>query len=216
MANIAGLAETIRNRFDLPVGIRERQIRQPFASGIAAVDELLGSGFPRTTLSEISGAPSTNRTALTVSVVARAGHAGECCAWVDAAGTLDPETASEAGVDLTRLLWVNCRGNTEHALKAVDLLLHGGGFVLMVFDLADIAERRGTPHLDGLVVSPSARCGGNRHGFDRADARGANGFLLDGIGGARAAKIAVARKTIARHRVSSGNPQALQFEKHRL
>jgi hypothetical protein len=47
---------------------------------------------------------------------------------------------ADADLELSRLLWINCRGQAEHALKATDLLLHGGGFGLMVFDLADIPE----------------------------------------------------------------------------
>jgi hypothetical protein len=37
------------------------------------------------------------------------------------------------------MLWINCQGQAEAALKAADLLLHGGGFGLIVFDLADVA-----------------------------------------------------------------------------
>jgi hypothetical protein len=43
-------------------------------------------------------------------------------------------------LQLNRLLWVNCKGNPEHALKATDLLLHGGGFGLMVFDAGDTSD----------------------------------------------------------------------------
>jgi hypothetical protein len=77
---------------------------------------------------------------LTVSTLARAFEAGECGAWIDGGGTFDPESAAEAGLQLNRLLWINCKGNPEHALKATDLLLHGGGFGLIVFDVGDIPE----------------------------------------------------------------------------
>jgi recombination protein RecA len=43
----------------------------------------------------------------------------------------------EAGVNLDRVLWVNCGGNAQHALKATDLLIQAGGFGLVVLDLAD-------------------------------------------------------------------------------
>ncbi|HEY6990468.1 MAG TPA: hypothetical protein VH369_18885 [Bryobacteraceae bacterium] len=142
MANTtsAQLSNDLRNRFDLPVGFRERQTRQPFGSGIAAVDQLLDDGFPRAALTEVSGAPSTNRTALVVCTLAHALAAGECGAWIDGAGTFDPESAAEAGLQLEQLLWINCGGQAEAALKATDLLLHGGGFGLVVFDLADFPE----------------------------------------------------------------------------
>jgi len=67
------------------------------------------------------------------------------CALVDASDAFDPASAAAAGVRLERLLWVRCGGNAEHALKAVDLLVQGGGFGLVVMDLADtpvIAARR--------------------------------------------------------------------------
>src|ERR1700731_4455670 len=140
MANIGTLAQDLSSRFEVPFGLREFESREPFSCGIHEIDSLLQGGFPRAALSEIAGAASTNRTALTVSILARAFDTGECCAWIDGGGTFDPESAMEAGLQLNRLLWINCSGNPEHALKATDLLLHGGGFGLVVFDLAEIPE----------------------------------------------------------------------------
>ena len=77
---------------------------------------------------------------MAVSVLSRTFDTGECGAWIDGNGSFDPESASEAGLELNRLLWINCRGNAEHALKATDLLLHGGGFGVIVFDVGDVAE----------------------------------------------------------------------------
>jgi hypothetical protein len=76
-----------------------------------------------------------------VTTLARAFDTGECGAWIDGGGTFDPESAAEAGLQLDRLLWINCKGNPEHALKATDLLLHGGGFGVIVFDVSDIPDR---------------------------------------------------------------------------
>ena len=90
---------------------------EPFTCGVHEIDTLLYGGFPRAALSEIAGAASTNRTALMVSILACAFDTGECCAWIDGGGTFDPESAVEAGLQLNRLLWVNCKGNSEHALK---------------------------------------------------------------------------------------------------
>ena len=67
----------------------------------------MGDGFPRGAVSEISGNQSSNRTALTVSILVHAFDAGECCAWIDAGGTFDPESAAEAGLRLEQLLWIN-------------------------------------------------------------------------------------------------------------
>lgn len=141
MANIAlaELSDSLYARFHVPMGVRERETAGLFRTGLTSVDDLI-DGFHRAAINELSGAASSNRTALAISVVAQALKAGECAAWIDAAGSFDPESAAESGVPLDRLLWINCHGQPEHALKATDLLLHGGGFGLMVLDLADISE----------------------------------------------------------------------------
>lgn len=140
MANTGPLALDLSSRFDVSFGLREFGAGEPFTCGVHEIDSLLRGGFPRAALSEIAGAASTNRTALMVSILARAFDTGECCAWIDSGGTFDPESAAEAGLQLNRLLWVNCKGNSEHALKATDLLLHGGGFGLIVFDVGETSD----------------------------------------------------------------------------
>jgi hypothetical protein len=52
-----------------------------------------------------------------------------------------PTTAAAAGIDFDRLLWVRCAGNLEHAFKSADLLLHAGGFGLVILDLGDVAGK---------------------------------------------------------------------------
>jgi len=60
---------------------------------------------------------------------------------VDAEDSLDPDSAAKAGVRLERLLWIRCGHNAEHALKAADLLIQGGGFGIVVMDLGDTPSR---------------------------------------------------------------------------
>jgi recombination protein RecA len=93
--------------------------------------------FPRGCLTEIVGPASSGRTTLLFSLLAQAAARQEICALIDAADTFSPHSAAAAGVDLAHLLWVRCRHNAEHALKAVDLLIQGGGFGLIVMDLGD-------------------------------------------------------------------------------
>jgi hypothetical protein len=137
----AQLREELHSRFDIPVGIRATNKPTSLPTGIRAVDELLAGGIPQGSLTEIVGAVSTARTALAFSLLTQATRSGYCCAWIDATGTFDPLSAAETGVDLTRVLWVDCGGSTEHALKCVDLLIHAGGFGLIVIDLADTPDR---------------------------------------------------------------------------
>jgi recombination protein RecA len=85
-----------------------RTIRPTVATGIAAVDELLGGGLPVGAISEIVGPECSGRTTLALAFLARLTLQGKACAWVDVSDTLHPESAAAAGVDLDRLLWVRC------------------------------------------------------------------------------------------------------------
>ncbi len=105
-------------------------------TGVAEVDAMAG-GLPQGCLTEIYGPASSGRTSLMLAAMASAGGSGNVCALVDASDAFDPASAAAAGVRLERLLWVRCGGNAEHALKAADLLVQGGGFGLVVMDLAD-------------------------------------------------------------------------------
>jgi hypothetical protein len=105
-------------------------------SGIPQID------LPRGCLTEIVGPASSGRTSLLHSLLAQATAAREeVCAVVDAEDTFSPHAATVAGVDLSRLLWIRCVHNAEHALRATDLLIQGGGFGVVVMDLGDTPER---------------------------------------------------------------------------
>jgi hypothetical protein len=39
------------------------------------------------------------------------------------------------------MLWIRCRNNAEHALRAGDLLVQAGGFGMIVIDLAGVPVR---------------------------------------------------------------------------
>ena len=162
-AAILQLRSEIRARFDIPLEIRKRQETRQFSTGIPAIDQLTEGGIPRGTLTEICGTESSGRTALMFALLGAATRQGECCAWIDAAGAFDPQSACDAGVDLERVLWVNCGGNAEHALKATDLLIQAGGFGLVVMDLAD------TPDREARRV-PLASWFRLRHAAERTDA----------------------------------------------
>jgi hypothetical protein len=109
-------------------------------SGVPELDASIG-GLPQGCLTEIFGPASSGRMALLVSILAQATARGEACALVDADDAFDPVSAPGLGVDLERLLWVRCNHNAEHALKATDLLIHGGGFGVVAMDLGDMPEK---------------------------------------------------------------------------
>lgn len=95
--------------------------------------------LPRGAISEILGSSSSGRTALAQSVIATATRAGEISALVDCDDVFDPASARDAGAKLGQLLWVQCGHRLETALKATDMILHAGGFGLVMLDLCDVA-----------------------------------------------------------------------------
>lgn len=95
-------------------------------------------GLPEGAITEISGVRSAGRTTLFQASLAAATGAGELCAMVDGSDAFHPSSAAAAGVRLERLLWVQCHHDVQDTLKAADLILHGGGFRLVVLDLCDL------------------------------------------------------------------------------
>jgi len=93
--------------------------------------------LPRGCLTEVFGPASSGRTTVLYASLAAATSRDEVCALVDADDVFDPASAAAAGVLLDRLLWVRCAHQAEHALKAADLLIQGGGFGLVAMDIGD-------------------------------------------------------------------------------
>ncbi len=137
------------------------QVSKPLqATGIEALDALLGGGLPVGAVCEVFGPECSGRTSLALAFLAEVTRRGSACAWIDVADSLDPESAAASGVDLRRLLWVRCREGAERknnpgtprpakrrkpwsrldqALRAADLVLQAGGFGAVVFDMGLVA-----------------------------------------------------------------------------
>jgi hypothetical protein len=81
------------------------------SSGIPALDALTG-GLPRGCLTELCGPASSGRTTVLLSALAAATRRSEFCALIDASDALDPHSATAAGIDLDRLLWIRCTENS--------------------------------------------------------------------------------------------------------
>jgi recombination protein RecA len=122
-----------------------RTMRPVAATGIPAVDDLLGGGLPLGAITEIAGPECSGRASFAFSFLARMTQAAKVCAWIDVSDTLDPESAAAAGVNLSRLLWVRSgvrpawriRPSTQQAFSLPEKYLasalvkkglHGGGF----------------------------------------------------------------------------------------
>jgi hypothetical protein len=110
------------------------------ATGLPALDRLLGGGFPRGRLAEIAGPLSAGRTSLALALLAEATRRGALVSVIDAADAFDPSSAHAAGVDLARVLWARPLAVAE-ALRCAEHVLTAGGFELVLVDLAFAAAR---------------------------------------------------------------------------
>ncbi len=108
---------------------------------VPGLNSLFLQGLSRGTITEISGARSCGRVSTSLHILAQATARGEVCAVIDTNDSFHPASAVAAGICLERLVWVRCQGNIEHALKATDLLLHAGGFGVVLLDLCEASER---------------------------------------------------------------------------
>jgi hypothetical protein len=133
------LDSTITAALQRPISDAERIA----PTGIPAFDDVSG-GLPRGQISEIVGAVSSGRTALLTACLADATRRGELVALIDALDRFDPSSATAAGVDLDRLLWI--RGDegdrtrvVSRAIKALNLVLSAGGFGVVALDVGDVS-----------------------------------------------------------------------------
>lgn len=123
-------------------------------------------GVPRGQVSEVVGPVSSGRTGLAWAALAAATARGERVALIDTFDRFDPVLAGEAGVDLSRVLWVRGQPvsrmagaldpdwvpgqravqgpgtlferSLDRALKAVQLAAQSGVCTLVVLDLLDV------------------------------------------------------------------------------
>jgi hypothetical protein len=134
------LEANLASRFGDAFRIHEKAVVETLSTGVSEIDASTG-GLPRGAISEIFGPASSGRTSLMYSMLAYATQHEETCALVDTNDVFAPTAATAADVDFERLLWVRCAGNLENAFKAADLLLHAGGFGLVILDLGDVAGK---------------------------------------------------------------------------
>jgi len=122
------------------------------STGIAPLDLALYGGLPRGRISELSGARSSGRMAVTLHLLAHASSAGEPVALIDAADALEPDDLSPD--ERARLLWVR-PADLRAALRCADLLLDGGGFALVALYLVGAPPSAAFPR--GVPASAWAR-----------------------------------------------------------
>ena len=109
-------------------------------------DEILlesaGLAFTRGTVAEIIGGPSSGKTSLSLSLLAKLTAAGEICAVVDSSDSFDPCSAILAGVELENLLWVKCGGDLERSFMSADYLMQAKGFGAIWLNLNGLPQQK--------------------------------------------------------------------------
>jgi hypothetical protein len=137
----AEIESDIASRFGSAFKQHEKRPAEIISTGIPQLDAFILGGLPRGAITEVFGPASSGRTSFMLSALAHASQHEEVCALVDTDNAFDPTSASRAGINCARLLWIRCASNLEHAFKATDLLLQGGGFGLVMLDLGDVPAK---------------------------------------------------------------------------
>lgn len=137
----AEIESKIAARFGSAFQPQEKRPAEVISSGIPQIDSFTLGGLPRGAITEIFGPASSGRTSFMLSALAEATNQEEVCAVVDTNNVFDPKSAVRAEINYERLLWIRCANNLEHAFKATDLLLQGGGFGLVMLDLGDVPAK---------------------------------------------------------------------------
>lgn len=113
-------------RTDLKIGV--------ISTGSLSLDIALGiGGIPRGRIAEIYGPESSGKTTLSLHIIAEAQKAGGIAAFIDAEHALDPQYASNLGVDIENLL-VSQPDNGEQALEITESLVRSGALDVIVID----------------------------------------------------------------------------------
>lgn len=148
--HIEQVVAAIQQRWGKPALMRLAQVVSDAAgipTGHAALDEVLGGGVPRGSVTCLTGRPTSGKTALVLDTLACVQRSGEVTVYIDTTGALDPEYAERRGIDLARLLIVW----PQPAALGLEIT-------------RDIVARNGA----GLIVLDAGGCTGPTAGLHRA------------------------------------------------
>jgi recombination protein RecA len=103
-------------------------------TGSLALDAALGiGGVPRGRVVEIFGPESSGKTTVALHIIAEAQNKGGYAAFIDAEHALDPQYATNLGVNLDELL-VSQPDTGEQALEIAEALVRSGAIDVLVID----------------------------------------------------------------------------------
>lgn len=102
---------------------------------VSCLNSLFPNGLERGSVIEISGPRSSGKTSVSHYILSASIRSEEICAYIDLNNEFSPSSITQQGASIDFLSWIRCNGNTDHAMRATDLILHSGGFGLVVLDL---------------------------------------------------------------------------------
>ena len=129
-AYVFSMSEAARNLTEIRTYLKTHapflSDREDVSSGSSALDRLLLGGFPKGSLTVMTGEVGTGRMSLAAQALRQETQRGRPVAWVDGQGTLYPPALALQGVDLQRLLVV--RKAEERSVYALEQILESGAF----------------------------------------------------------------------------------------
>ncbi len=139
------------------------------------VNTLLEGGIPRGRISEIVGRRGCGKTSLAATFISSATRRGEVAAVIDLANAFDPATMAEAGIELSKVLWVHPGGISAPLGGRPQFSGWSGIYPRQSPEVEEILEVYQNPHPNPLPQlhvgegnSRRARVGGVDRGFLRA------------------------------------------------
>lgn len=104
------------------------------STGSILIDSALGvGGFPVGRIIEIFGPESSGKTTLALHAISQAQKCGGICAFIDAEHALDPEYASNLGINVDDLI-ISQPDYGEQALDIAEMLIRSGAVDIVVID----------------------------------------------------------------------------------
>ena len=118
----------------MKLGDNEHREIDVISSGSIALDTALGiGGYPKGRIIEIYGPESSGKTTFALHAIAEAQKLGGKAAFIDAENALDPQYASNLGVNIDELL-LSQPDNGEQALEITEALVRSGAISIIVID----------------------------------------------------------------------------------
>lgn len=138
LSNLDGVLKTINKKYGKGTiskfGDAPYEKIQSISTGSLHIDKALGvGGIPKGRVIEIFGPESSGKTTLTLHTIAERQKQGGICAFIDAEHALDPEYASNLGVNMDEL-FLSQPDYGEQALEVTEEVIRSGSVDLVIID----------------------------------------------------------------------------------